>query len=126
MKRPIGVTVIAVFFMVSATALPAFVLLSLRKDATIFSKSLLMLISLIEFALSMGLWKMRNWARISTAALVILGFLNGMASLRHVSLSRSFTPWFLAEYVLVFGIDLWIILYLLRPKIRHAFLISIL
>jgi len=75
MKRPKGVTVIAVFFTVGATVLPAFVLLSPHKDATGFAKSLTMLMSLIEFILAMGLWKMKNWACMSTAILVMIGLL---------------------------------------------------
>lgn len=121
MKRPKGVTVIAVFFMVGATVLPAFVLLFPRKDATTFVKSLTLLMSLIEFVLAMGLWKMKNWARVFTASLVIIGLISVMASLLRGSVWLRFGPWLLAEYVLVVGIDLWILIYLLSPVVRHAF-----
>lgn len=120
MKRPKGVTVIAVFFMVGATVLPAFVLLSPVRITT-FSKPLLMLMSLSEFVLAMGLWKMKNWARVSSGILAIVGFLSGVASLRHPPHSRGFRPWWLAEHVLVFGIDLLMIVYLLSPSVRQAF-----
>jgi len=45
MKRSTGVTVIAVFLIVGATVLPAFVVLFPLKNANTFSKSLLMLMS---------------------------------------------------------------------------------
>lgn len=123
MKRPKGVAFIAVFFMVSATALLAFVLLpGPLKNATIFAKSLLVLMSLTEFVLAMGLWKMKNWARISAALLVIFGFLSGVVSLLHSSVWLDFNVWRFAEYLLVFCIDLWVLLYLLRPRVKHAFL----
>ena len=121
MERPTGVTVIAVFFMVSATVLPAFVLLSSRINT--LSKSLLMSISLIEFVLSMGLWKMKNWARMSTLVLVTVGFISAAASLRHIPVWRGFILWlWWAKYVLVFGIDLSMLIYLQSPKVRQAFL----
>jgi hypothetical protein len=41
-------------------------------------------VSLIEFALAMGLWKMKNWARMSTLVLVTVGFISAAASLRHI------------------------------------------
>lgn len=120
MKRPKGVTVIAVFFLVSAMVLPAFVLLSPRKGATAFANSLLILVSLIEFVLVMGLWKMKNWARKSTLVLVTVGFISAAASLRHIPVWQGFLLW--AKYVLVFGIDISILIYLLSPKVRQAFL----
>ncbi|HJZ62814.1 MAG TPA: hypothetical protein VKD70_00740 [Candidatus Acidoferrum sp.] len=122
MKRPTGVTVIVFFFMVSAAVLPAFVLLSPRKDATTFFKSFIMLMSVIEFVLAVRLWKMKNWARISTLILVIIGFVSAVASLRHTYVLYGFAPLFLIKYVLVFPINLSIILYLLSPTIRRAFL----
>ena len=121
MKRPTGVTVIAVFFMAGAIVLPAFVLLSSRKDANSLFKSLLMLMSVSELVLALGLWKMRNWARVCTATLVIIGILSMIASLVRGSVWLRFAPWLLAEYALIVGIDLWILIYLLSPAVRQAF-----
>jgi hypothetical protein len=123
MKRPKGVTAIAVFFLVSAMALPAFVLLSPRKDVPAFAKFFLILVSLIEFALAMGLWKMKNWARMSTLVLVTVGFISAAASLRHIPVLPGLILWlWWTKYVLVFGIDLSILIYLISPKVRQAFL----
>lgn len=121
MKRPTGVTVIAVFLIVGATVLPAFVVLFPLKNANTFSKSLLMLMSLIELVLSMGLWKMKNWARVCTAILVSIGLLSVIASLLRGSHWLRFAPWLIAENVLLAGIDLWMLIYLLSPSVRQAF-----
>ena len=119
------ITAIAVFFLVSAMALPAFVLLSPGRTVPAFAKFFLILVSLslIEFALAVGLWKMKNWARMSTLVLVTVGFISAAASLRHIPVLPGLILWlWWTKYVLVFGIDLSILIYLMSPKVRHAFL----
>jgi len=119
------ITAIAVFFLVSAMALPAFVLLSPGRTVPAFAKFFLILVSLslIEFALAVGLWKMKNWARMSTLVLVTVGFISAAASLRHIPVLPGLILWlWWTKYVLVFGIDLSILTYLMSPKVRQAFL----
>jgi membrane-associated PAP2 superfamily phosphatase len=77
--------------------------------------------SVVELLLALGLWRLRNWARVCTAILVSIGLLSVMASLLRGSHWLRFAPWLIAEYVLLVGIDLWILIYLLSPAVRQAF-----
>jgi len=123
MKRPKGVTIIVVYFIGSAMVLIPLILLLSRKDADMMSKSLLLLTAIILIVLSIGLWKMKNWARVCTAVLSITGILSGVASgfFRPVPW-HDFSIWLLANYLIVLGIHLGIALYLLSSRAKRVFL----
>src|SRR5215469_12905921 len=123
MKRPKGVTVIAVYFMASATALVPLILVLSRNEPDLLSRPLLLFASAVLIVLSVGLWRMKNWARLCTAILSVAGLISGVVSmflwpvsdefgiLFHWPVWTSFGIW-LADRLIVAAIHLWMALYL--------------
>ncbi len=121
MKRPKGVTVIAVYFMASATLLVPLVLLLSRNDPDLASRPLLLLASAALIVLSVGLWRMKNWARVSTTILSVAGLISGAVSMFLWPVWDEFGLW-LAEGLIIAAIHLWIAVYLLSSTVKQAFL----
>jgi len=121
MKRPKGVTVIAVYFMASATVLVPLVLLLSRNDPDLASRPLLLLASAALIVLSVGLWRMKNWARVSTTILSVAGLISCAVSMFLWPVWDEFGFW-LAEGLIIAAIHLWIAVYLLSSTVKQAFL----
>jgi uncharacterized membrane protein (DUF2068 family) len=66
-----------------------------------------------------GLWKLQNWARILTIVLVGLGVLFNVLGLLGALLH--FHPFLFVWRVIVVVIQVWIVIYLLRPDVKQAF-----
>jgi hypothetical protein len=121
MKRPKGVTVIAVYFMASATVQVPLVRLLSRNDPDLASRPLLLLASAALIVLSVGLWRMKNWARVSTTILSVAGLISGAVSMFLWLVWDEFGLW-LADGLIMAAIHLWIAVYLLSSTVKQAFL----
>ncbi len=144
MERPTGVTVLAVlnflgaglyallavlFFLIGAGGAASGVLDEMGGGAAAFLLGLgaavgviLLIFAAIGLAIGIGMWKLRNWARIVTIVLVglslLLGVLGLLGSLISFELgSLIFQAIFVALYA-------WIIWYLFQPHVKQAFGVS--
>lgn len=129
MNRPKGVAAIAIYYSGSAVLFVPLLLLLFRKDIDLFSQAEILFISPVLIVLSVGLWKMKNWARVSAALLTALGLVVSVVSkvLLHRSLYEFDTwtlIWTLAGDLVGFLLNLSIIVYLLSSGVRRAFLSS--
>lgn len=122
MKRPKGVAAIVVYYIGSATVLVPLVLLVARKDIDLFSQGELLFISPVLIVVSVGLWKMKNWARVSAAVLTAVGLVAGLVSKVLHGFLYDFNTWTIAEDLTVLAINLSIVVYLLSSRVRGAFL----
>ena len=126
MKRPKGVAAIAIYYLVSAVVLAPLLLLSTHRDLDVLSEALVLFISPVLIVLSVGLWKMKNWARVSAALLTALGLVVSVVSqVLHKSLYEFDTwtlIWTVAGDLVAFLLNLSIIVYLLSSGVRRAFL----
>jgi uncharacterized membrane protein len=84
-----------------------------------FAGVVLLVVGAIYAVIGFGLWKLQNWARIVSIVLVALGLLSGaygafgLFSPLHIGL--------LIWQLFWIAIDVWIILYLLKPHVKQAF-----
>jgi hypothetical protein len=122
MERPKGVTAIAVYYIGGATVLMPLVLLLSRRNADEFSESVLLFTSVTLLGLSIGLWRMKNWARVSAAVLTVIGLLAGVVSRLLPRFSYNFGTWYLIQDLIIFSLHLWIAVYLLSSRVKRAFL----
>ena len=128
MERPKGITVIVIYYIGSATVLIPLVLLLSRKDMNLFHQSALLIIAPILIVLSVGLWKMKNWARISATVLTAVGLVDGVVPRGLNAFSYfgigflDFGIWYLAIDLIVLGLQLWMVIYLLSSRVRRAFM----
>lgn len=130
MRRPKGVAALSSYYFGSAVVLVPLVFLVARKgDIDPFSQTTLLFISPVLIVLSVGLWKMKNWARVSAALLTAVGLVAGVVSrARHGFFLYDFGLWSLADLALdlvVLLLNLWILIYLLSPRTRRAFSSSV-
>jgi hypothetical protein len=75
--------------------------------------------AMLYIAVGVGLLKLHNWGRVLAMVLIALGLLSSLAGIAN-ALARMH-PLLLAREVAVVVLDLWILWYLLRPHVRHAF-----
>ncbi len=141
MDRPTGVTVLAVlnflgaglyallavlFFLIGAGGAASGMMSEMGGGTAAFLLGLgaavgviLLIFAAIGLAIGIGMWKLRNWARIVTIVLVglslLLGVLGLLGSLISFELgSLIFQAIFVALYA-------WIIWYLFQPHVKQAF-----
>jgi uncharacterized membrane protein (DUF2068 family) len=132
--RPLGVCVIAVFTWIRAAlyATVGLVILGighlsthlmsrmanesmLTTWITRFGKALgvgALLIALIYVVVGLGLWSLKNWARVLAIVFVTLAFFFGL-----VGLLRFPTPW----HIVRAGIQIAIVVYLMLPDVKRIF-----
>ena len=126
MKRPKGVAAISIYYLGSAVVLAPLLLLLTRKDLDPLSQAEVLFISPVLIVVSVGLWKMKNWARVSAALLTALGLVVSVVSqVLHKSLYEFDTwtlIWTVAGDLVAFLLNLSIIVYLLSSGVRRAFL----
>lgn len=70
-------------------------------------------------AIGIGLWKLKNWARIVTIVLTAISLLMGLAGLA-MSLV-SFDVFRLVFQLIFIGIYAWILWYMFQPHVKDAF-----
>lgn len=140
MERPIGVTILAVLEFISAgfilllgllltvglSALGAMgrggeggsilgVLAALGAAAGV----LVMILAVIPLAIGIGLWKLKNWARIVVIVFSVLGLVSNLFGvIGGVSAGEMFS---LSSGVIGLGINVLVIWYMFQPHVKQAF-----
>ena len=146
MQRPDGVTILAVLAFIGAglSALAALVLLGLAVFAGAGALSRLSAypqlaiiagiggavfgvvclgIAALEVVIGIGLLKLKNWARVLTIVLCGLALLSSFFTLLF-ALTHLFGVFFFGLFfrrLILAAIQIWIIIYLLKPHVKQAF-----
>jgi hypothetical protein len=137
MERPAGVTILAVLGFIGAGMLVLAALGMLLGGAILANMAtrpgLAMIggvggvvvavvflgIAALYLVVALGFLKLQNWARVLTIVLCGLGVLfNGLGVLNALIHFRVFI---VVWQVIVVGIDLWVMMYLLKPHVKQAF-----
>ncbi len=144
MERPTGVTILAIlnflgaglyallavlFFLIGAGGAASGMMSEMGGGAAAFLLGLgaavgviLLIFAAIGLAIGIGLWKLRNWARIVTIVLVGLSLLLGVIGLLGSLISFELGSLiFQAIFVALYA---WIIWYLFQPHVKQAFGVS--
>jgi hypothetical protein len=118
-KRPALITGLAVMYFVSAAAIVLFLFTNFVLSFPLRSTPILIPLVPIQCAIGLGLWKLRNWARLTTVILSaffgfpsIIKMMMAFNSLSFVDLSLNLS------FVTLQGMTIW---YLLHPETRAAF-----
>jgi hypothetical protein len=77
----------------------------------------------LELVVGLGLWKLQNWARILTMVLLVLALVSSAFTLLF-ALTHMFGVFFFGLFfrrLVLAAIQLWILIYLLRPHVKQAF-----
>ncbi|HKV05265.1 MAG TPA: hypothetical protein VJO53_09190 [Candidatus Acidoferrales bacterium] len=136
MERPTGVTILGVLLFIGAGLLALAALMMLLGGAMMSSMSarphfgmmagigaailgvVCLGIAALYVVLGVGLWMLQNWARVLTIVFAILGaIVSVMGLFGHMQLHPVLFFW----RVIVVVIDVWIVVYLLKPHVRLAF-----
>ena len=137
MERPTGVTILAVLMIIGAVFLFLGALAFLFMGAAMHTRAMssgmsmifaglgaaggviLLILAILYVVVAVGMIKLQNWARIVTIVLIALGLVSAamglFSSLVHFSIGLLIWQLFWC------GIDVWIILYLLKPHVKQAF-----
>jgi hypothetical protein len=140
MKRPTGVTILAVLAFIGAALLVAAALVSLLAGmlvSTMLSFRMgmiggvgaaflviffLLVFAVVDIMVGVGLWKLKNWARIITIVLTAIGLLGSVLSIispfGHMHI---FLFVFLIRRLILAAIYAWILWYLFQPNVKEAF-----
>jgi len=137
MERPTGVTILAILAFIGAGCLVLACLLFLLGGAMMSSMSafprfgmmagmgsailgiVLLGLAALYIVIGLGLWKLREWARILTIVVAGLGLLvNGFAILGPL---MTFHIIFVIWRAIILGLDVWVIVYLFQPHVKKAF-----
>lgn len=136
MERPTGVTILAVLSFIGAgltvilalgamaggallTAMMPSLPTALVGAGAILVAGVCFLLAALYAVTGYGLLKLKNWARILTMVLIALGLLS--AGLGVLSALAHFSIVLLVRQLIVVAIDVWILLYLLKPHVKQAF-----
>jgi hypothetical protein len=123
MHRPLGLTIIAALNLLRGLLgfLLGVPMLLFRFLGTTFDIAV-MLSSLVLVSLGIGLWRKRSWARRASIILILGGFLAQITVAVFIPSLYDFswrqTSLTLAEN----AIDIWVVIYLLRSRVRRLFL----
>lgn len=139
MQRPTGVTILAILAFIGAGILALVALFSLLGGALVSSLAssrvgivagvgaavvavFLLIFAAIDLVVGIGLWKLKNWARVVTIILVGLGLLGSVLSIvspfAHLHV---FFFVFLVRRLILAAIYAWILWYLFQPNVKQAF-----
>jgi len=138
MQRPVGVTILAVLAFVAAWGLVLMALLSLLGGALVSSLGargvgmmaglgaaviavFFLILAAVEVVVGIGLWKLRNWARIVTIVLCGLSFLGAVLSILNPFHIHVFFFLFLLRRLIYAAIYAWILWYLFQPNVKQSF-----
>jgi hypothetical protein len=137
MERPTGVTILAVLAFVATAGLVFAGLAVLLGGAMVANMAVrpgmgmmagtlgailgvvFLGFAILYVAVGIGFVKLQNWARVLTIVLCGLGVLfNGLSILAAL---LHFAPLLVVGRAIGLGINLWIVLYLLKPHVKQAF-----
>jgi uncharacterized membrane protein (DUF2068 family) len=137
MERPAGVTILAVLAFIGAglSVLAALgflmmggVMLS-RMSATPLGMMgsvgvaivavFLFVVGVLYVVMGVGFWKLQNWARILAIVLTGLGAI--FQALGVLGALAHFHPFLFIWRAIFVAIDVWIVVYLLKPNVKQAF-----
>lgn len=124
MKRPKGVAAISIYYLVSAVVFAPLLLLLTRKDLDLLSQAEVLFITPILIVVSVGLWKMKNWARVSAALLTAVGLVVSVVSDVLHGFFYDLGIWIITTQLVSLALNLSIVVYLLSSGVRRAFLSS--
>lgn len=141
MERPTGVTVLSVLNFIAAGfyllgALAIFVggafLASMSRSSGGGAGPMALIAGIGAFAgvffligvglcllVGIGLWKLANWARILEMVFMALGILFGLLGL--LGSMANFHIGVVVWQLCIIGIEVWILIYLLKPHVKQAF-----
>lgn len=143
MERPLGVTILACLMYLGALAMTALGVVLMvgmgligaavgGTEATGSGAGMAMLASLgliggivclifagLHGAIGMGLWKLKNWARVTTLVLTGIGVLiNSLGLLAALMAMEIFSIMWVGVQL---GLGVWIVMYLMKPETKQAF-----
>jgi hypothetical protein len=137
MERPTGVTILAVLAFIGAGLLVFAALGAMLMGGVMLSRMgagpigvlggvgvavaavIFLVIAVLYVVMGVGLLKVQNWARILTIVLVGLGAL--AQALGVLGALAHFHPFLFVWRAIFVAIDVWIIVYLLKPHVKQAF-----
>lgn len=137
MPRPTGVTIIAVLAFLGAALLVVVALFSLAGGIlapTLAASRMgalagvgaavlaifLLICAAVDIVVGVGLWKLKNWARIITIVLTGIGLLGSVLSIIS-PFGHVFLFVFLIRRLILAAIYAWILWYLFQPNVKQAF-----
>jgi uncharacterized membrane protein (DUF2068 family) len=141
MQRPTGVTILAILAFIGAGML-VLAALAMFAGGAILSRFanipqvgmvagvagailavMFLGFAVLEFVIGLGLWKLQNWARILTIVLICLALLSSalgiLMGLTHMLGMFFFMLFF--RRIIIAAIQVWILIYLLKPHVKQAF-----
>ncbi len=123
LQRPIGLTLIALQCILGGILgfVASILMFFFRFLETMFDIEL-MLSSLVVVILGIGLWKKRNWARRASIILALGGFLTEITFAVYIPSLYDFSWWQTSLDIAWNAINIWIVIYLLTPRVRRLFL----
>ncbi|MGA3295017.1 MAG: DUF2127 domain-containing protein [Candidatus Acidiferrales bacterium] len=137
MERPTGVTILAVLGFIGAGLLVLLALGCLLMGGVILARMargpmgmiggigiafvavFCLIFAALYVVIGVGLWKLQNWARILTIVLVGLGLV--IQALGLLGALAHFHPILFVWRAIFVAIDVWIVVYLLKPHVKQAF-----
>jgi uncharacterized membrane protein (DUF2068 family) len=137
MERPTGVTILAILAFVGAGLLVLAALGFLLVGGVMLSRMAAMpmgmmggigvafvavfclVFAVLYVVIGAGLWKLQNWARILAIVLAALAVL--FQALGVLGALAHFHPFLFIWRAIFLAIDVWIIVYLLKPNVKQAF-----
>jgi len=138
MKRPVGVTVLAVLSIAFGTVVGSIGVVLVVWGALISRGSVDswglnkfftaggVIIAIICFLIAMtyavigrGLLKLQNWARIISIVFAGFGLLSSPLTL--MNFAHNIRPLLIVRFATGVVIDIWVLIYLFRPHVRQAF-----
>jgi len=137
MERPTGVTILAVLcFVFAGLALLAALALmfmggmlgqmvessgmgTMLAGAGAIVGVVVLIGAALYFLVGFGLWKLKNWGRILAIVFVALGLIG--AALGLFSSLSPFQAGVFGWQLFICLLDIWIIIYLLKPHVKQAF-----
>jgi uncharacterized membrane protein (DUF2068 family) len=139
MQRPTGVTILAVLAFIGAGLLVVGALFGLLGGMLVSTMSasrmgmmagvgaavlavFLLIFAAVDVVVGVGLWKLKNWARILTIVLTGIAFLGSVLSiLNPFGHMHIFFFVFLIRRLVLAAIYAWILWYLFQPNVKQAF-----
>jgi multiple sugar transport system permease protein len=117
LKRPLDVTIIGILLWIASAA---HLLLAIVPHPSRWTAAVRLVLSLIFALTGIGIWRLRNWARIVLILLLVLNAAGSLVALLAYALPQHDYP--LAIFLfLQFSISAFLIYYLNRRRVQQAF-----